>query len=99
MKRRRVRRNTKYPGVAQARLSLLPVYSALPRAEAQHALHAFETVVGSTSGFRRRPGQHQMAETVAATLAQADIGEHPNPTKAIAHIQRNLEWRKTKDID
>ena len=22
-----------------------------------------------------------------------------NPTKAIAHIQRNLEWRKTKDID
>ena len=65
-------------------------FSSLPPASAalaQHALHAFEQVVGSTSGFRRRPGQHQMAETVAATLAQADIGEHPNPTKAIAVIQ------------
>jgi len=63
--------------------SLSPASAAL----AQHALRAFEQVVGSTSGFRRRLGQHQMAETVAATLAQADIGEHPNPTKAIAVIQ------------
>ena len=65
-------------------------FSSLPPASAalaHHALRAFEQVVGSTAGFRRRPGQHLMAETVAATLAQADIGEHPNPTKAIAVIQ------------
>lgn len=74
----------------QAVIPLSSDFSSLPPANAalaQHALRAFEQVVGSTSGFRRRAGQHQMAETVAATLAQADIGEHPNPTKAIAVIQ------------
>ena len=29
----------------------------------------------------------QLAAAVAATLAQADMGEHPHPTKAIAVIQ------------
>ena len=74
------------PTVCSA-LSDFPDLPPASAALAQHALHAFEQVVGSTSGFRRRPGQHQMAETVAATLAQADLGEHPNPTKAIAVIQ------------
>jgi ATP-dependent DNA helicase DinG len=52
-----------------------------------HALAAFEQVVGSTPGFRSRPGQHDMAQRIASTLAMADLGEHPAPTKAIAVIQ------------
>ena len=52
-----------------------------------HALAAFERVVSSTPGFRLRPGQHDMAQRVASTLAAADLGEHPTPTKAIAVIQ------------
>jgi ATP-dependent DNA helicase DinG len=52
-----------------------------------HALAAFEQVVGSAPGFRSRPGQHDMAQRVANTLAAADLGEHPAPTKAIAVIQ------------
>lgn len=51
------------------------------------ALQAFETVVGTTPGFRRRTGQHEMAACVAQTLATADLGEHPNPVQAIAVIQ------------
>ena len=51
------------------------------------ALAAFEKVVGATPGFRPRPGQHAMAACVTATLARADLGEHPAPTKAIAVIQ------------
>ena len=51
------------------------------------ALAAFEQVVGSTPGFRSRPGQHDMAQRVASTLAVVDLGEHPAPTKAIAVIQ------------
>ncbi len=54
---------------------------------AAHALAAFEKVVAGTAGFRPRPGQHAMAERVAATLAHADLGEHANPKKAIAVIQ------------
>jgi ATP-dependent DNA helicase DinG len=53
----------------------------------QHAIDAFERVVGSTTGFRIRAGQHAMAEAVATTLARADLGEHAKPTKAIAVIQ------------
>lgn len=53
----------------------------------RHAIDAFERVVGATTGFRIRAGQHAMAETVAATFAQADLGEHAKPTKAIAVIQ------------
>jgi len=51
------------------------------------SLAAFENVVGATTGFRARPGQHAMAECVASTLARADLGEHPAPTKSIAVIQ------------
>ncbi|WP_413894459.1 hypothetical protein [Candidatus Skiveiella danica] len=58
-----------------------------PEHLADLSLSAFETVVGSTPGFRPRPGQHEMAACVAATLARADLGEHPAPTKAIAVIQ------------
>ena len=63
--------------------TLAPESAALAR----HALAAFDQVVGGTAGFRRRPGQHQMAGVVASTLAQATLGEHPHPTKAIAVIQ------------
>jgi ATP-dependent DNA helicase DinG len=58
--------------------------SLSPEHLADLSLSAFETVVGSTPGFRPRPGQHEMAACVAATLARADLGEHPAPTKAIA---------------
>ncbi|MES2952139.1 MAG: ATP-dependent DNA helicase DinG [Pseudomonadota bacterium] len=51
------------------------------------SLAAFEKVVGATPGFRPRLGQHEMAACVAATLARADLGEHPTPTKAIAVVQ------------
>jgi ATP-dependent DNA helicase DinG len=51
------------------------------------SLTAFEKVVSATSGFRARPGQHDMAACVATTLARADLGEHPTPAKAIAVIQ------------
>jgi ATP-dependent DNA helicase DinG len=54
---------------------------------ANHALGAFERVVGATAGFRTRAGQHDMAQCIATTLAAADLGEHASPTKAIAVIQ------------
>jgi ATP-dependent DNA helicase DinG len=68
-------------------LSDFPDLTAPQAALAQHALQAFDQVVGSTSGFRSRSGQRNMAQVVAATLAQADLGDHPHPTKAIAVIQ------------
>ena len=58
-----------------------------PESLVPSALEAFKTVVGSTVGFRDRPGQHEMAACVAQTLATADLGEHPNPVQAIAVIQ------------
>jgi len=66
-----------------------PTIPATPAAQAlaSQALAAFEQVVGSTAGFRARPGQHDMAQCVATTLAAADLGEHPHPAKAIAVIQ------------
>ena len=65
-----------------------PAAAALAaQTHARHALAAFDAVVNSTTGFRARPGQHAMAECVANTLARADLGEHPTPTKAIAVIQ------------
>jgi len=54
---------------------------------AHTALAAFERVVGATPGFRARPGQHAMAECIASALSPVDLGEHPNPSKAIAVIQ------------
>jgi ATP-dependent DNA helicase DinG len=51
------------------------------------SLAAFENLVSATTGFRARPGQHAMAACVAETLARADLGEHPTPSKAIAVIQ------------
>jgi ATP-dependent DNA helicase DinG len=68
-------------------LSDFPDLPAPQAALAQHALNAFDQVVGSTNGFRSRSGQRNMARAVAATLAQADLGEHPHPAKAIAVIQ------------
>ena len=52
-----------------------------PEYLADMSLSAFETVVGSTPGFRPRPGQHEMAACVAATLSRADLGEQ------LAHIR------------
>ncbi|WP_237219143.1 ATP-dependent DNA helicase DinG [Rhodoferax aquaticus] len=66
--------------------TLSPLVSA-PDTLAQHALAAFEDVVGATAGFRSRPGQHDMAHRIAQTLSRADLGEHPSPQKAIAVIQ------------
>ncbi len=54
---------------------------------AQHALNSFEQVVSQSPGFRQRPGQHAMAECIAQTLAQADLGEGANPNKGIAVVQ------------
>jgi ATP-dependent DNA helicase DinG len=68
-------------------LSDFPELPAPQAALAQHALQAFDQVVGRTNGFRSRSGQRNMARAVAATLAQADLGEHPHPSKAIAVIQ------------
>ncbi|PWW46914.1 ATP-dependent DNA helicase DinG [Melaminivora alkalimesophila] len=58
---------------------------------AQGALQAFEAVVQSTPGFRAREGQRRMAEQVAQTFGQADLGkaedEEHQPARAIAVIQ------------
>jgi ATP-dependent DNA helicase DinG len=64
-----------------------PAATTATSALAAKALAAFERVVSSTPGFRSRAGQHDMAQRVASTLAAADLGEHPTPTKAIAVIQ------------
>ena len=58
---------------------------------AQAALQAFDAVVQSTEGFRGRAGQRSMAEQVARTFSQAQLGkvdeEDGEPTRAIAVIQ------------
>ena len=53
----------------------------------QVAIATFEHVVGGTTGFRIRPGQHAMAQCIAQTLSRADLGDADHPTKAIAVIQ------------
>ncbi len=45
---------------------------------ARQALAAFDQVVDAQSGFRSRPGQRQMAERVAHTFSQADLGVQRN---------------------
>jgi ATP-dependent DNA helicase DinG len=54
---------------------------------AQHAIDAFEQVVGKAPGFRLRAGQRAMAECIAHTLSQAELGESARPQKGIAVIQ------------
>ena len=71
------------PSTHPSKPSSKPAFSSL----AAHALHSFEQVVQSSPGFKRRQGQHAMAERVAETLAAADLGEHEDPTTAIAVIQ------------
>ncbi len=55
------------------------------------ALQSFEAVVQSTAGFRVREGQRRMAEQVAQTFAQAQLGrledEDAQPRRAIAVVQ------------
>ncbi len=53
----------------------------------QRAIETFDNVVGSTTGFRIRPGQHAMAQCIAQTLSRADLGDADQPLKAIAVIQ------------
>ncbi len=57
---------------------------------ARQALQAFDTVVNAQAGFRSRPGQRQMAERVAHTFSQADLGAQreglaSTPTEASAN--------------
>ncbi len=58
---------------------------------AQAGLQAFDAVVQSTEGFRGRAGQRGMAEQVARTFSQAQLGkadeEEGEPQRAIAVIQ------------
>src|SRR3990167_8878665 len=58
---------------------------------AQAGLQAFDAVVRSTEGFRSSAGQRGMAEQVARTFSQAQLGkvdeEDGEPTRAIAVIQ------------
>ena len=51
------------------------------------SLAAFDRVVDATSGFRSRPGQRDMAQRIASSLAGVDLGEHPDPDRAITVIQ------------
>jgi ATP-dependent DNA helicase DinG len=62
---------------------------------AAQALQTFEAVVASSDGFRVREGQRRMAEQVAQTFAQAQLGkleagedgETPPALRAIAVVQ------------
>ncbi|MEI6759012.1 MAG: hypothetical protein WCO22_01045 [Betaproteobacteria bacterium] len=56
-------------------------------APAQAALAAFAHMVLGTAGFRSRPGQQAMAQQIAQTLSDVDLGEHAEPRRAIAVIQ------------
>ena len=63
--------------------------ASLPDNEAlaASAMQAFEHVVAAAGDFSHRPGQHQMAQEVAHTLAQATLGEDAQPVRRIAVIQ------------
>lgn len=65
---------------------------------ARQALQWFDEVVATGDGLRSRPGQRLMAEQVACTFAEADLGKPPEdedgqpieglePTRSIAVIQ------------
>lgn len=60
---------------------------------ASQALQSFEAVVQSTAGFRSREGQRRMAEQVAQTFGQAQLGKVAEddaaepPRRAIAVVQ------------
>ncbi|MCF8148021.1 MAG: ATP-dependent DNA helicase DinG [Sulfuritalea sp.] len=67
-------------------MTSLPVSTLASQLE-HRALQTFDNVVGSTAGFRIRPGQHAMAQCIAQTLSHADLGDADQPRKAIAVIQ------------
>lgn len=58
---------------------------------ASEALESFDAVVATLPGFRSRGGQRQMAQQVARSLSQAQLGKiedgAPEPKRAIAVIQ------------
>ena len=58
---------------------------------ATEALESFDAVVASIPGFRVREGQRIMAEQIALSLSQAQLGKveegAPEPKKSIAVIQ------------
>jgi ATP-dependent DNA helicase DinG len=51
------------------------------------ALSAFDQMVAGNVNFRPRPGQRQMAERIASKLHDVSLGDHPDPTQAIAVLQ------------
>ncbi|BCO27245.1 ATP-dependent helicase DinG [Rhodoferax lithotrophicus] len=51
------------------------------------ALQAFDQMVAATPGFRSRLGQRHMAERIASTLHDVDLGEHDEPHSAVTVIQ------------
>ena len=57
----------------------------------RQALLSFDLAVDAQSGFRSRPGQRQMAERVASTFSQADLGglaeDAPPPQRRFAVVQ------------
>jgi len=66
-----------------------------PQAWATRALHVFDAAVQAGAGFCPRAGQKRMAEQVAQTLSQADLGKPPEddngqsipPQRAVAVVQ------------
>lgn len=46
---------------------------------AREALAVFDRLVASAQGLRSRPGQRLMAEQVASTFSEADLGQAPEP--------------------
>lgn len=58
---------------------------------AQSALQAFDAVVAASGDFRDRPGQRLMAEQVARTFSEAELGkvedDETEPGRSIAVIQ------------
>ena len=56
-------------------------------AMAAHALAAFSHVVQASAGFRQRPGQEAMAQCVADSLSEGDLGDCAQPEQSICVVQ------------
>ena len=71
-------------------LPLHPTVESPADALVRQALDAFDQAVAAQAGFRSRPGQRQMAERVARTFAEADLGaqrsaDRPEPQAPHVH--------------
>ena len=58
-----------------------------PHELTQASLVAFEQVLSGTAGFRLRPGQQAMAQRIASAMGAVNLGEHPDPVRAVSVIQ------------